>query len=178
MPLSVGHSIVATVEPYEHQVSRRSATRSRVARHLQQGLGDGAAIGCDEGHRAGACAGGPQVAAERTVGVGDAENDQAFLRMCGLAVAVDNALPAVKAMADVVTTGARGAGVRELIAGLLAGEVRYRRQQTLTTNRVCRLERRSARKPLCGAGFGSRRPLLAIARRRRGHQRVDQPPRD
>ncbi len=59
---------------------------------------------------------------DRTVGVGDAENDQAFLRMCGLAVAVDNALPAVKTIADVVTTEARGAGVRELIAGLLAGK--------------------------------------------------------
>ena len=62
------------------------------------------------------------VVPERTVGVGDAENDQAFLRMCGLAVAVDNALPAVKEMADVVTTGARGAGVSELIARLLDGE--------------------------------------------------------
>jgi hydroxymethylpyrimidine pyrophosphatase-like HAD family hydrolase len=62
------------------------------------------------------------VSADRTVGVGDAENDQAFLRMCGLAVAVDNALPAVKEMADVVTAGARGAGVSELIARLLAGE--------------------------------------------------------
>ena len=47
---------------------------------------------------------------DRTVGVGDAENDQAFLRMCGLAVAVDNALPAVKAIADVVTTEATGGG--------------------------------------------------------------------
>ncbi len=63
-----------------------------------------------------------QVPLDRTVGVGDAENDQAFLRMCGLAVAVDNALPAVKAIADVVTTEARGAGVRELIDGLLAGK--------------------------------------------------------
>ena len=62
------------------------------------------------------------VSADRTVGVGDAENDHAFLRMCGLAVAVDNALPAVKAIADVVTAGARGAGVSELIARLLAGE--------------------------------------------------------
>ena len=63
------------------------------------------------------------IAAAETVGVGDAENDQAFLRMCGLAVAVDNALPAVKDMAHVVTAGARGAGVSELIARLLGGEL-------------------------------------------------------
>ena len=50
-----------------------------------------------------------------TIGVGDAENDQVFLRLCGLAVAVDNALPTVKELADIVTAGARGAGVTELI---------------------------------------------------------------
>ena len=66
----------------------------------------------------------------QTIGVGDAENDQAFLRMCGLAVAVDNALPAVKDMADIVTSGARGAGVTELIARLFAGEF-----DTLVRNR-------------------------------------------
>ena len=38
--------------------------------------------------------------ADRTVGVGDAENDHAFLRHCGVAVAVANALPSVKAAAD------------------------------------------------------------------------------
>jgi len=59
----------------------------------------------------------------RTVGVGDAENDQPFLRMCGLAVAVDNALPSVKAIAHLVTAGARGAGVTELIERLLADEL-------------------------------------------------------
>ena len=42
--------------------------------------------------------------------------------MCGLAVAVDNALPIVKKAADVVTAGARGDGVIELITRLLAGE--------------------------------------------------------
>ena len=50
-----------------------------------------------------------------TVGVGDAENDIAFLRRSGLAVAVANALPTVKEIADLVTTGARGAGVVELL---------------------------------------------------------------
>ena len=43
--------------------------------------------------------------------------------MCGLAVAVDNALASVKEMAHVVTSGARGAGVSELIERWLAGEL-------------------------------------------------------
>ena len=59
---------------------------------------------------------------DQVVGVGDAENDHAFLSMCGLSVAVANALPAVKDTADLVTPGARGAGVTELIDRLLADE--------------------------------------------------------
>jgi hydroxymethylpyrimidine pyrophosphatase-like HAD family hydrolase len=55
--------------------------------------------------------------------VGDAENDLVFLRCCGLAVAVANALPTVKDVAHVVTAGARGAGVAELIDRWLAGEL-------------------------------------------------------
>jgi hydroxymethylpyrimidine pyrophosphatase-like HAD family hydrolase len=47
------------------------------------------------------------------IGVGDAENDLAFLDVCGLPVAVANALPAVKERAAFVTTGTRGAGVAD-----------------------------------------------------------------
>jgi hypothetical protein len=56
------------------------------------------------------------------VGVGDAENDQTFLKICGCAVAVANALPVVKQTADVVLTASYGAGVAELIAGICSGE--------------------------------------------------------
>jgi len=55
-----------------------------------------------------------------TVGVGDAENDSALLNSCGLRVAVGNALPSLKAIAHRVTSGERGAGVRELIDFLLS----------------------------------------------------------
>ena len=57
------------------------------------------------------------------IGVGDAENDLAFLDVCGLPVAVANALPAVKERAAFVTAGARGAGVAELIDQLLATDL-------------------------------------------------------
>ena len=49
------------------------------------------------------------------VGIGDAENDHAFLARCGLAVAVADALPSLKAEADVVMRGGAGAGAVELI---------------------------------------------------------------
>jgi len=54
------------------------------------------------------------------VGIGDAENDEAFLLMCGCGVAVANALDSLKARAGHVTKEADGAGVREVIAGLIA----------------------------------------------------------
>jgi hypothetical protein len=49
------------------------------------------------------------------VGVGDAENDLAFLAVCGCSVAVANALDTVKAKVDIITRAPRGAGVTEFI---------------------------------------------------------------
>jgi hydroxymethylpyrimidine pyrophosphatase-like HAD family hydrolase len=54
------------------------------------------------------------------IGVGDAENDLPFLEVCGLQVAVANAVQSVKERARFVTAGMRGDGVAELIDGLLA----------------------------------------------------------
>jgi HAD superfamily hydrolase (TIGR01484 family) len=56
-------------------------------------------------------------------GIGDAENDHAFLSSCEAAVAVANALPALKNRADWVTEGARGEGVQELIDALVADDL-------------------------------------------------------
>lgn len=58
-----------------------------------------------------------------TVGVGDAENDHAFLALCECGVAVRNALPVLQERADWVTPSAHGAGVIELIAQLLADDL-------------------------------------------------------
>jgi hydroxymethylpyrimidine pyrophosphatase-like HAD family hydrolase len=63
----------------------------------------------------------------QVVGVGDAENDLAFLRMCGVAAAVDNALETVKAQCGFVALGDHGDGVLELIDALLAGSLEPRR---------------------------------------------------
>jgi HAD superfamily hydrolase (TIGR01484 family) len=53
------------------------------------------------------------------VGVGDAENDHAFLSLCECSAAVDNALPTLKETADITTRGDHGAGVSELIAEMV-----------------------------------------------------------
>jgi hydroxymethylpyrimidine pyrophosphatase-like HAD family hydrolase len=57
------------------------------------------------------------------VGIGDAENDQAFLSKCGLSVAVANAIPEPKRRVDRVTVGEDGSGVVETIYKLLANEL-------------------------------------------------------
>jgi haloacid dehalogenase-like hydrolase/AAA domain len=57
------------------------------------------------------------------VGMGDAENDHAFLELCELSVAVANALPSVKERSDLVTDGDHGDGVVELVASLLEDDL-------------------------------------------------------
>jgi hydroxymethylpyrimidine pyrophosphatase-like HAD family hydrolase len=61
--------------------------------------------------------------AASVVGIGDAENDAAFLAACGCAAAVANALPQIKRNADLVTDSAHGAGVAELIGQLLDNDL-------------------------------------------------------
>lgn len=120
IPLSIGHSIVATVTPHEHVVLdaiRDFGLRWHVIFNKEAVMAlpenvtkaTGLAVALRR----------LNVAPEETVGIGDAENDHAFLRICGLSVAVDNALPSVKETVHLVTAGARGAGVRELLTRLL-----------------------------------------------------------
>ena len=124
IPMSVGHSIVATVEPYEHAVL--AAIRDLgLEWHVIFNKGSVMALPAEVTKAKGLAPAleALGVSPEETIGIGDAENDQAFLRFCGLAVAVDNALQSVKEMADIVTAGARGAGVAELIERWLAGDL-------------------------------------------------------
>ena len=59
------------------------------------------------------------IAPAEVVGVGDAENDHAFLRLCGRSVAVADAVSSVREDADHVTRGGAGAGVVEVVDWLL-----------------------------------------------------------
>lgn len=66
-----------------------------------------------------------QISPLNTVCVGDAENDQAMMRMCGVSAAVANALDAVKEMCRIVTESPRGAGVEELCAMILNDDLQF-----------------------------------------------------
>jgi hydroxymethylpyrimidine pyrophosphatase-like HAD family hydrolase len=57
------------------------------------------------------------------VGIGDAENDHGFLELCECAVAVADALPAVRRRAHLVTAGASSEGVIELVGRLLRDDL-------------------------------------------------------
>jgi HAD superfamily hydrolase (TIGR01484 family) len=63
-----------------------------------------------------------EVPEKEVVGVGDAENDHAFLKRCGLSAAVANALPAVKETAALTMKASHGAGVVELIEMILTSD--------------------------------------------------------
>ena len=63
------------------------------------------------------------VSPDETVAVGDAENDRAFLSLCGFSAAVANALPVIRGSVDLVTAGDHGRGVVELIDRILAENV-------------------------------------------------------
>jgi hydroxymethylpyrimidine pyrophosphatase-like HAD family hydrolase len=63
------------------------------------------------------------ISEQHVVGVGDAENDHAFLKACGFSVAVANALPSLKETANFTTHADHGAGVVELIGMILEDDL-------------------------------------------------------
>ncbi|WP_440086842.1 HAD-IIB family hydrolase [Streptosporangium sp. LJ11] len=115
-PLSVGSAIVSTLEPHAETVL--TAIRE-LGLEMQVIFNKGAVMvlpsGVNKATGLAAALAELEMSAHGVVGVGDAENDHAFLAACECAVAVANALPAVKERCDLVTERERGAGVVELI---------------------------------------------------------------
>ena len=134
-PLSVGHVIVATFEPHDPTVL---ATIRDLGLELQVIFNKGAVMvlpsGVNKATGLAAALAELGLSPHNAVGVGDAENDHAFLKVCECSAAVANALPAVKDTADVVTRGKRGAGVAELIDELIANDLSH--LKTLARHRV------------------------------------------
>ena len=121
VPLSVGRAIVATVEPHQQVVL--DAIRE-LGLELQVIFNKGAVMvlpsGVNKATGLLAALDDLCMSPHDVVGVGDAENDHAFLEICELSVAVRNAVPALRDRVDLLTEGARGDGVQELIDRLLA----------------------------------------------------------
>ena len=119
-PISVGRVIVATWEPHETAVLE---VIRDLGLELQVIFNKGAVMvlptGVNKATGLTYVLGQMDISAQNAVAVGDAENDHAFLALCGLKVAVANALPSLKEAADFVTRADHGAGVEELIDQLL-----------------------------------------------------------
>jgi hydroxymethylpyrimidine pyrophosphatase-like HAD family hydrolase len=115
-PVSVGRSIVATCEP--HQTAVLNVIR-QLGLELQIIFNKGAVMvlpaGINKATGLKAALTELDISPHNVVAVGDAENDHAFLRACGCAAAVANAVPSVREEADVKLAGDHGAGMIELI---------------------------------------------------------------
>ena len=119
-PLEIGDSIVATWIPneslvfeaiqelgLEHQVIFNKGAVMILPPGVNKASGLAAAL-----RRLG-------MSAHNVVGIGDAQNDLAFLTACECSVAVANALPSVQEAADITVNAARGAGVEQIMQRLI-----------------------------------------------------------
>ncbi len=123
-PLSVGEVIIATWHPNE-SVVLESIRDLGLEHHVIFNKGAVMVLppGINKATGLTAALEELKLSAHNVIGVGDAENDHAFLRACGCSVAVSNALDSVKDEADYVTVAARGAGVTELIDAVLDNDL-------------------------------------------------------
>lgn len=123
-PCSAGKAVVATAASYEASV--RGLIRE-LQLNLQITFNRSSLMalppGVDKGSGLKQALAELGVAAPNAVAVGDAENDLALFAACGFAAAVGDAVPALKSRADLVTSGAQGAGVAEVIDHLLADDL-------------------------------------------------------
>ncbi len=123
IPISVGRAVIATTEPYHHVVLE---TIHELGLELQLTFNKGSVMVLPSGVNK--ATGLVEVLKEidakaaATIAIGDAENDHAFLAASGCGVAVANALPSLKSRAHVVTRGAHGSGVVEVVDELIAND--------------------------------------------------------
>jgi len=121
--LSVGRCIVATLRPYEEAVYKAI---DELDLNLHVILNRESVmvlpLGVDKSTGFRAAMAELRLPLTSAVGIGDAENDYAFLNLCGLSVAVANAIPSLKERVDVVVSRKNGTGVAEVLQKLLESE--------------------------------------------------------
>ena len=119
-PLALGRSIVATASEYAPVVEAAIRTLGLEWRAiLNKDSVMALPAGVDKASGLTAALDELGLSPTAVLGVGDAENDHAFLDICGVAAAVANALPELKAGVDIVAPEPEGAGVAWLIARLI-----------------------------------------------------------
>jgi len=122
-PLSIGRVVIATWEPNETAVLE---VIHSLGLEWQITFNKGAVMvlppGVNKGTGLAAALEALALSPRNVLGIGDAENDHAFLSSCECACAVANALPFVRERADMVTRFDHGAGVVDIINSVLADD--------------------------------------------------------
>lgn len=122
--VSVGRVIVATWQPYETMALE---VIRDLGLELQVIFNKGAVMVLPSGvNKATGLSTALQelgLSPHNVVGIGDAENDHAFLRLCECSVAVANALETLKERVDWVTPQDHGKGTEQLIERLIASDL-------------------------------------------------------
>jgi hydroxymethylpyrimidine pyrophosphatase-like HAD family hydrolase len=123
-PLVTGRVIVATVEPNEKTVLE---TIRDLGLELHVIFNKGAVMvlpsGVNKATGLLAALDDLEISPHNVAGIGDAENDHAFLALCECAAAVADALPVLKEKADLVTRAGNGPGVIELARALIDSDL-------------------------------------------------------
>ena len=124
-PISVGKVIIATWEPHEKtvlEVIKAAGSERQVI------FNKGAVMilppGVNKATGLQKLLHSLHLSVHNAVAIGDAENDGALLQAAECAVAVANALPGLKSLADRVTDAGHGLGVVELMHGMLATDLK------------------------------------------------------
>lgn len=124
-PLSVGKVIIATWEPHQLQVLE---TIKKAGIERQVIFNKSAVMilppGINKATGLQAALQEMNLSYHNVVAIGDAENDSHLLQMAECGIAVSNALPALKQLADWTTTRPCDEGVRELIERLLGDDLK------------------------------------------------------
>lgn len=126
LPLALGRTIVATADenaPIVEETLRTLGLDWRLILNKDSVMC--LPPGVDKASGLAAALGALDLSAAEVLGVGDAENDAAFLAACGVSAAVANALPELKAVADIVTSDPDGAGVAWLIGQLMEDPIGF-----------------------------------------------------
>jgi hydroxymethylpyrimidine pyrophosphatase-like HAD family hydrolase len=128
-PLSVGHCIVGTQSNYRGVIQQ---IIDQIEAPLQLIENKGSLMilpqGVDKASGLRAACDSIGIAPEEVAGVGDAENDQVFLAICGYSAAVANAIPSLKHRVDFVSDFKHGTGVEEFMARILSNNLPPSRQ--------------------------------------------------
>ena len=124
-PISIGKVIVATWEPHEIAVLQ---VIKELGLERQVVFNKGAVMilpsGINKASGLKALLNKIHYSKHNTVAIGDAENDGTMLELVECGVAVSNALPSVKSIADFTTSADHGNGVMELIDILMKDDLK------------------------------------------------------